>query len=109
MSYCIFEHFLGIPCPGCNMTTALYYFLKGNFKASFYFHPFLVPTMISFILWIIFKYKKNTVMCNKILKIWVIGLIGVYIYRMIFVFPNFPMGYQSDNFLNNFINFLKSC
>ena len=36
-AYCPMEEIIGIPCPGCNMLTALYWLSKGNMEmASFY-------------------------------------------------------------------------
>ena len=32
--YCPIQKIFGIPCPGCNMTTSLYYLIQGNLKAS---------------------------------------------------------------------------
>lgn len=36
---CIFQHFLGISCPGCGMTRAFISALRLDFKAAFAYHP----------------------------------------------------------------------
>ena len=55
---CPFRLILGIPCPGCNMTTSLIYFLHGDLYTSIYYHALLLPTGIVFVLCILFY--KNT-------------------------------------------------
>ncbi len=38
----------GIDCPGCGMTTAWYWLLKGNLEYAIYFHPlFIVPALLA--------------------------------------------------------------
>ena len=38
-SFCPMERIFGIPCPGCNMFSAIYWLWKGNLSAAWYFHP----------------------------------------------------------------------
>ena len=46
---CPFKFITGIPCPGCGMTRACLAVAKGDFPASFYYHPLwpvVVPTVL---------------------------------------------------------------
>ncbi len=42
---CVFQHLLGIPCPGCGMTRALLSLLRLDFAAAWDYNPliFLMP------------------------------------------------------------------
>ena len=100
-NHCPIEHTLGIPCPGCNMFTALYWLLKGNIAVANYFHPALLPFLLYVVLCICLyiKYKKN--MKNniyfKIATILFITIfIGVYIVRMFTIFPDMPMSFNEE-------------
>ena len=57
--YCPIQKIFGIPCPGCNMTTSLYYLIQGNLKASMFYHAMLIPTMIFGLLIFYCHIKKN--------------------------------------------------
>lgn len=105
---CPIEYIIGIPCPGCNMTTALYYLLiKHNLKLALFYHPLVIVCVIYFLilLFSVIKYKK---LDNKISKVitWigVILLIIVYVYRMCTVFPNYPMVINKDGLLIKLLN-----
>lgn len=37
--FCLFEHFLDIPCPGCDITTALAALMQANVHRSFTIQP----------------------------------------------------------------------
>ena len=58
--HCPFQAVFGIPCPGCNMTTSLYYLLHGNIEASLFYHGLLIPTMIFAIL-VLWRHLKKDV------------------------------------------------
>lgn len=99
---CPLQKICGIPCPGCNMTTALYYVLQGNFKTALYYHPLvfvlIVFAIIEGILYV--KYKNFTNKMSKgIVYIFIVLLLIVYMIRMFTIFPSYPMAYVEDNFL----------
>lgn len=39
--YCLFDKYLGIYCPGCGGTRALYALLHGHFLKALWYHPFV--------------------------------------------------------------------
>lgn len=47
-SFCLFQHFLHIPCPGCGITSSVYAILSGNYVAAWTYNPcgFLVVTAL---------------------------------------------------------------
>lgn len=101
---CPLQSFCGIPCPGCNMTTALYYVLHLDFNTAFYYHPLVFILLFGVIieLFLYIKYKNFTNIYSKIIfYVFVILLILVYIIRMIIIFPSSPMVYVEDNFIRN--------
>lgn len=97
---CPFQTITGIPCPGCNMTTSLYYLLHTDIEQSLYYHALLIPTMLIFLACVYFR--KNEKIIKILLIIWCILMITYYIYRMIMYFPNSPMVYDRNS-LNYFI------
>lgn len=94
---CPFQTITGIPCPGCNMTTSLYYLLHTDIKRSFYYHALLIPTMLIFLACVYFR--KNEKIIKILLIIWCILMIMYYIYRMIMYFPNSPMVYDRNSLI----------
>lgn len=94
---CPIQSVTGLPCPGCNMKTSLYYLLHFKFSLSFYYHALLIPTIVVFV-WIVFNYKNHE-QTKKLLMIWAILMIIYYIYRMIVYFPDSPMMYSKENLI----------
>lgn len=98
LSYkCPIQSVTGLPCPGCNMKTSLYYLVHFKFSLSLYYHALLIPTIVVFV-WIVFNYKNHE-QTKKLLMIWAILMIIYYIYRMIVYFPNNPMMYSKENLI----------
>ena len=94
---CPIQSVTGLPCPGCNMKTSLYYLLHFKFTLSFYYHALLIPTFIVFVVVLINLNKPERI--KKLLIIWAIFMIVYYIYRMIVYFPNSPMMYSKENLI----------
>lgn len=94
---CPIQSVTGLPCPGCNMKTSLFYLLHFKFSLSLYYHALLIPTIVVFV-WIVFNYKNHE-QTKKLLMIWAILMIIYYIYRMIVYFPNNPMMYSKENLI----------
>ena len=94
---CPIQTLTGLPCPGCNMKTSLYYLLHFKFSESSYYHALLIPTIVVFVS-ILFNYK-NQERIKRLLIIWAILMIVYYSYRMIVYFPNSPMVYNKNNLI----------
>ena len=96
---CPMQATIGIPCPGCMMTTALYYFIQFDFKSAYYFNPAIYLLLIMFIP-LAYSYYRNKSLFNKLL--WVILVLWgmIYLYRMITIFPEFPMVYVEENVIS---------
>ena len=94
---CPIQSVTGLPCPGCNMKTSLYYLLHFKFSLSLYYHVLLIPTLIVFVVGIV-NYK-NEQRVKGILIVWCILMIVYYMYRMIVYFPNSPMMYSKENLI----------
>lgn len=101
-TYCPLENIIGIPCPGCNMSTALYWLLiKQDIQTACFFHPvviLLVPYLsYAGIVWIkkdMEGWKKKSF--RNISIVFLSVLVICYVYRMITVFPAWPMTYHED-------------
>lgn len=95
---CPFETITGIPCPGCMMTTAFYYLIQFDFEKAFYFNPVIYLLVLMFIP-LVYSYYKNKKLFNKILGFTLVLWGMIYIYRMITIFPNYPMAYVENNLI----------
>lgn len=98
---CIIQIVCGYPCPGCGMLHAAYYFLTGRFSLAMASNPTL-PLWIALGLWALviwWKQKAFGPLFKKALYAVALIMIAVYILRMIFVFPQWPMNVYSDNLL----------
>jgi hypothetical protein len=61
---CLYEKYLGVPCPGCGMQTALIHLLRGQVLESLRTYPPLIPllmVMAFLIFHLIFRFKSGTV------------------------------------------------
>ena len=103
--HCPIQSIFGIPCPGCNMTTALYYLLSGNIKASLFYQAMLLPTLGYGLLLIVFR--KNKTILQVLTWIWVVAMFAYYIYRMVVIFPSIPMVYDKNCLLKNISELMK--
>lgn len=87
---CPFELILGIPCPGCGMSRALFYAITLDFKKAFAMHPLFILAIAVFLLYTylyLFK-NKNIFLYKKAMYPLAAVLIITYIIRMIMFFPN---------------------
>lgn len=93
---CPIQSVTGLPCPGCNMKTSLYYLLHFKFSLSLYYHALLIPTLIVFVVLMNLNKPERI---KKLLIIWAVFMIVYYIYRMIVFFPDSPMIYSKENLI----------
>lgn len=111
-NWCPLENIIGIPCPGCNMFTALYWLLyRGSMTYANAYHPMVIPFLIYFIVCLLLYLKyKATILDQKAFKlvtiVFIVLFIGVYLYRMMMVFPNSPMVYNEDSLLNRLFHLI---
>lgn len=85
------------------MTTALYYALKGDWPTSLYFHALLFPTLLTGLcLLVLWRFKKHR-WIHWLLILWCGAMIGYYMYRMVWIFPSFPMVYDHSAWIPLFL------
>lgn len=105
---CPVETILGIPCPGCGMSTALYYVLHLDFETALFFHPMVFGCILYFLL-LAGCYLKDQTFDTKAVHIlttvFVVLLLITYVYRMVTIFPKYPMPYNEDSILGRIIAF----
>ncbi|MFV0254935.1 MAG: DUF2752 domain-containing protein [Erysipelotrichaceae bacterium] len=106
--FCPTEKILGLPCPGCGMSSALYHlFFKFDVSTALYFHPLVLVCVLYFLI-IGLSFIKFHNFDNKIVKWATIIFAGllllVYIQRMITIFPDKPLSYNQDNLFSFLLN-----
>lgn len=96
----------GLPCPGCGITRALWYFLTGDFKAAYQMNPTIYIWILVGTWFCINRYLLGRRMpwANGILLISGIIMLVVYGIRMAYQFPTHPpMTYMYENILTDYI------
>ena len=109
---CLTRAVSGYPCPGCGITRATLSFLHGDWESAFNFHPLflLIDAYIVFIaVYMVFRKEENKFITISSIIIGAL-MLGVYIFRMITMFPHTePMTYNQNslyNQLNQIIEFI---
>lgn len=83
--HCPFDYLLGIPCPGCGMTRALFSVLLLRFSKAFYYHPGIYLVIPGFLLWCAdhFKLLSLKPQAKKVLlSAGIAALIFIYFIRL---------------------------
>ena len=111
---CILRALTGLPCPGCGLVHSGFFLLAGEFKQSFFWHPLLLPVIITLLLaglpngyWSFAdKFKRQTWWFVLLL----IALIVVFIYRVIIHYPQQmgPMYYDPAHYLQLLLDFVRN-
>lgn len=109
-TFCPIENIIGIPCPGCGMSSALYHLIHLDLNSAMFFHPLIIPCLLYFV-GIGIAYLRYQSFDNKPVKIltiiFMVALFVVYVYRMITIFPEYPMMYNNDSLLGRIIEFIN--
>lgn len=95
--HCPIKYGFGIPCPGCGMTHALKELMHFDISASIYYHAMLIPTGFFLIAGLLIKDPSKK---YKLITAWSICMIVYYVARMMLVYPNPPMEYNSNNLVH---------
>lgn len=105
-AFCPMVRIFGLPCPGCGITRALLYVVKGQFAEAFYINP-CVYLWLLFLLYIIVaryllgKPVKYGTACVIII---VIVMVVRYGYGMYMYYPNRPpFAYTGGNKMEDII------
>lgn len=98
--FCQLKAFTGLPCPGCGLTRAFTCLLSGQWAQSFFYHPLWPLILLLAVLYFMNLFFDNRLIYNQKLILSVLGaFLGVYLIRMIFMFPHTaPMDYYSNGF-----------
>ena len=95
ISPCITYHLFGVPCPACGMTRAYVSLFSLEIGRAFFYHPlFLLVPGIPFVF--VMPEKPR----NIVSAVLIVILVGVWVARMILLFPHTaPMAYNEDSLL----------
>lgn len=92
----------GFPCPGCGLTRAGLYLLKGNIVQAAVINPSIFLVMLFLLYCGYFRYIRGTKTkgFSLALGIFVTAVLAIYIYRMHLYFPDrAPYVYHRKNLL----------
>lgn len=84
--HCPFDYLLGISCPGCGMTRALFCVLMLRFDRALYYHPGIFLILPGFLLWFLDHIRLITLKQRTkkvLLSAGIAALILIYFYRLL--------------------------
>ncbi len=109
-TWCPIERMIGFPCPGCNMLSASYHLLRFDYDTAMFFHPLVIVFFIYAMMELVFYIRFKTIHTKQATYLRIVFfalLVGVYIYRMITVYPNYPMQFNEDAFIPTLLRFVS--
>ncbi len=96
---CIIYNLTSIECPSCGMTSAWYWFLKGDISLAFYYHPLFITPLLAAILYVVDAKVKRIRYINAYYIIMACLFLIVYIIRITFDIDMFvPLDTHFDLF-----------
>lgn len=99
---------IGLPCPACGLTRAGLLFFGGRFAESFRMHPLFVPTFVLMLvvgMYALFWPGKLKHMKIPVILFIIISVV-IYIYRMVYMFPEHPPMLVNENSILHSIIYL---
>lgn len=109
-AFCPLVMLTGLPCAGCGMTRALFFFVAGQFLRSWRLNPMALPVLLFFVYGVITRYilGKRVKGFRVCVAIFCLCMLVIYVYRMCTVFPNQPpYVYTAGNFLEKSFPFYR--
>lgn len=102
----------GFPCPGCGMTRAVLCLFTGRLGKSFVYNPTALLWLILILLYLTDRYFFRRITRKaKYAALIIAALItlGVYVYRMVFMFPGEPpLIYSERNLIHTIIQLIRN-
>ena len=80
---CPIKFLLGVSCPGCGMSRALFSAVRLDFSAAFAYHPMWITLPFFAFFLLLFYQKDNKRMFRATFFVFAALMIGVYVYRMV--------------------------
>lgn len=99
---CPSRELVGLPCPGCGLTRSILLILQGRFVESWQLQPFGYAWLVLAVIFILDRYvlESRQQMWKGLLVLICIGMVALYGYRMVTLFPHTePMTYYEGNLL----------
>lgn len=99
---CPSRELLGLPCPGCGLTRSILLILQGRFRESWQLQPFGYAWLALAAVFAADRYvlESPQQLWKGLLVVICVGMVALYGYRMITLFPNTePMTYYEGNLL----------
>lgn len=97
---CPSKELLGLPCPGCGLTRSILLILQGRFAESWHLQPFGYAWLLLAVVFFLDHYllESRQKAWVTLLVVICIGMVALYGYRMITMFPGEePMTYYEGN------------
>ncbi|MDE7018428.1 MAG: DUF2752 domain-containing protein [Lachnospiraceae bacterium] len=101
-AFCPMIILTGLPCPGCGMTRALFYLMRGNVAESVRMHPMGIPIagLGFYFCWNRYVKGRWAKGMNIFMGIAIVMLVICYVWRMWLFFPDrTPYVYTPENAL----------
>ena len=93
---CPIKFITGVSCPGCGMSRACLHAAKLDIESAFGYHPMWITVPFFAFFLIFFKWKKKDLAFNITVGIFAAAMIGVYIWRMLFL-PQSIVVFEPEN------------